>query len=189
MTVLLKDRYFLLSICTSIGFFVGLLTANLLNRSISSKKIARPGLQKVNELKSLNDDSTECDTDSDADEELEKEEPCKLVLIVRTDLGMTKGKVAAQCSHATLACYKASLKSSQYLATWEHHGQAKIVLKSVSEEEMLGLQSAARFAGFVAESIKDAGRTQVTAGSRTVLGIGPAPISAIDRITGHLTLY
>ncbi|UKZ69278.1 uncharacterized protein TrAtP1_010288 [Trichoderma atroviride] len=34
-------------------------------------------------------------------------EECKLVLVVRTDLGMTKGKIAAQCSHATLACYKA----------------------------------------------------------------------------------
>jgi peptidyl-tRNA hydrolase, PTH2 family len=29
------------------------------------------------------------------------------VLVVRTDLGMSSGKIAAQCSHATLACYKA----------------------------------------------------------------------------------
>lgn len=30
----------------------------------------------------------------------------KMVLVVRSDLGMGKGKVAAQCGHATLACYK-----------------------------------------------------------------------------------
>lgn len=29
------------------------------------------------------------------------------VLIVRSDLNMSSGKIAAQCSHATLACYKA----------------------------------------------------------------------------------
>lgn len=34
----------------------------------------------------------------------------KLVLVVRTDLGMGKGKVAAQCGHATLACYKRATK-------------------------------------------------------------------------------
>ena len=32
--------------------------------------------------------------------------PYKMVLLVRTDLGMAKGKVAAQCAHAALACYK-----------------------------------------------------------------------------------
>ena len=34
----------------------------------------------------------------------------KLVLVVRTDLGMGKGKIAAQCGHATLACYKRACK-------------------------------------------------------------------------------
>ena len=29
-------------------------------------------------------------------------EECKMVLVVRTDLGMQKGKIAAQCGHATL---------------------------------------------------------------------------------------
>lgn len=33
-------------------------------------------------------------------------EECKLVLVVNDSLKMTKGKIAAQCSHATLACYK-----------------------------------------------------------------------------------
>lgn len=32
------------------------------------------------------------------------------------------------------------------------------------------------------------GRTQIEAGSRTVLGIGPAPVSAINEVTGKLRL-
>ena len=47
----------------------------------------------------------------------------------------------------------------------------------------------ARLAGLVAESIRDAGRTQVIAGTRTVCAIGPAPVKLIDTITGHLKLY
>lgn len=50
-------------------------------------------------------------------------EECKLVLLVRTDLKMDKGKMAAQCSHATLACYKAMQGSNpQLLKHWERIG-------------------------------------------------------------------
>lgn len=38
-----------------------------------------------------------------------KWEECKLVLVVNQELGMGKGKIAAQCGHATLACYKTLL--------------------------------------------------------------------------------
>lgn len=34
----------------------------------------------------------------------------KLVLIVRTDLGIGKGKVASQCSHAAVSCYQKNAK-------------------------------------------------------------------------------
>ncbi|KAJ1925589.1 hypothetical protein EC988_010352, partial [Linderina pennispora] len=68
-------------------------------------------------------------------------EDTKLVLIVRTDLGMTKGKVAAQCAHAALGCYKRALKQNPaVLKAWEYTGQAKVTLKVNSEEEMLELQ-------------------------------------------------
>ena len=32
------------------------------------------------------------------------------------------------------------------------------------------------------------GRTQIAAGSRTVLGIGPGPVKVIDSVTSHLKL-
>ncbi|KAJ2342600.1 hypothetical protein GGF43_005889 [Coemansia sp. RSA 2618] len=117
-------------------------------------------------------------------------EDMKLVLIVRADLGMSKGKTAAQCSHAALACYKqASKKVPAMVSTWEQMGQSKVVLKCAGEEELLQLQRAARAAGLVAQSICDAGRTQIAAGSRTVLGIGPAPAGLVDSVAGHLRLY
>ncbi|KAJ2785529.1 hypothetical protein H4R18_000474 [Coemansia javaensis] len=117
-------------------------------------------------------------------------EDVKLVLVVRMDLGMSKGKIAAQCSHAALACYKdASRRAAAAVSAWEVTGQAKVVLRCESEDELMELQGKARSAGLVAQSIRDAGRTQIAAGSRTVLGIGPGPASLIDRITGDLRLY
>jgi len=116
-------------------------------------------------------------------------QPCKLVLVVRTDLKMTSGKIAAQCGHATLACYKALVKKNPKLVRhWEVTGQAKIVLKASSEEEILELEAIAKSLNLCARSIHDAGRTQVEAGSRTVLGIGPAPVELVNQVTGQLQL-
>ncbi|KAG1871155.1 peptidyl-tRNA hydrolase PTH2-domain-containing protein [Suillus tomentosus] len=116
-------------------------------------------------------------------------QPCKLVLVVRTDLKMTTGKIAAQCGHATLACYKALSRTNTALVQhWEKTGQAKIALKCSSEDELLELEAVSKSLNLCARSILDAGRTQIAAGSRTVLGIGPAPIDLIDQVTGHLKL-
>lgn len=124
-------------------------------------------------------------------------EECKLVLVVRTDLGMTKGKIAAQCSHATLACYKTLTRAAQrnpssaearLLQRWERRGQAKIAVQVKSEAELLDLMGKARSLGITAEVIQDAGRTQIDPGSLTVLGVGPAPKSLVDKVTGGLKL-
>ncbi|KAL2265373.1 hypothetical protein VTJ83DRAFT_6473 [Remersonia thermophila] len=143
-------------------------------------------------------------------------EECKLVLVVRTDLGMSKGKIAAQCSHATLACYKTLLRraaqaqqqqqaaqtrqalqsqgldsaamAARILRQWERLGQAKVAVQIKGEDEMLALQRRARSLGVTAEVIMDAGRTQIASGSRTVLGVGPAPKRIVDLVTGGLKL-
>ncbi|KAL7273856.1 Ribosome biogenesis protein erb1 [Rhizina undulata] len=116
-------------------------------------------------------------------------EDCKMVLVVRTDLGMTKGKIAAQCGHATLMCYKSSLKHApNLLKWWETYGQTKVAVQAKGEEELLELQAHAMSLGVVAKVVHDAGRTQIAAGSATVLGVGPAPRSVVDQITGHLKL-
>ena len=67
-------------------------------------------------------------------------------------------------------------------------GQAKVVLKVDYEKEMYELLNKAKDAGIVAYVVEDAGRTQIAAGSRTVLALGPAPNTVIDRITSHLKL-
>ncbi|KAF9939672.1 hypothetical protein BGZ65_009812 [Modicella reniformis] len=145
------------------------------------------------------DDFTDQDTeDEDGDDllvEFDLHEEYKMVLVIRSDLGMGKGKAAAQCCHATLANYKELLnKSPQTLKRWEYHSQAKITLKVDSEEEMqvlrlLLLQAQAKSLGLAAHSIQDAGRTQIARGSRTVLAVGPGPVSVINSVTGKLKLY
>lgn len=57
-----------------------------------------------------------------------------------------------------------------------------------SQDEMLELRRKARSLGITAEVIQDAGRTQIEAGSMTVLGVGPAPRSLVDQVTGGLKL-
>ncbi|EEQ33654.1 putative peptidyl-tRNA hydrolase [Microsporum canis] len=114
----------------------------------------------------------------------------KLVLVVRTDLGMGKGKIAAQCSHATLACYKYYFSKSPnapILKRWERQGQAKVALQTKSEDDLLVLQAQAISLGLCTRVIQDAGRTQIASGSRTVLGI-LGPKSVVDSVTGHLKL-
>ncbi len=50
-----------------------------------------------------------------------------MVLVVRTDVAMTKGKVAAQCAHAAVACYKKALvKTPDFVKNWERFGQVNI---------------------------------------------------------------
>jgi peptidyl-tRNA hydrolase, PTH2 family len=74
------------------------------------------------------------------------------------------------------------------LKQWEHTGQAKICLKAASDVELRTLAAAAGDIGIPFFIVQDAGRTQVAAGSRTVLALGPAPKSLLDKVTGHLKL-
>lgn len=61
-------------------------------------------------------------------------------------------------------------------------------MQTKSEEELLELMGKARSLGITAEVIQDAGRTQIDPGSLTVLGVGPAPKSLVDAVTGGLKL-
>jgi len=114
----------------------------------------------------------------------------KLVLVVRTDLKMGKGKTAAQCCHAAVMAYQQLHdKYPDLLEEWRSQGQAKVVLRTDDEESLLQLASDAKAAGLVVSVVRDAGRTQVAPGSKTVLGVGPGPKELVDKVTGHLKLF
>lgn len=114
----------------------------------------------------------------------------KMVFVIRTDLQMGKGKVAAQCAHAAIMCYKRAAKETpQLLKQWELFGQTKVTVKGENLQVLDELESKAKSMGMVTAIVRDAGRTQVETGTPTVLGIGPAPTTAINEVTGHLKLY
>ncbi|XP_027726391.1 peptidyl-tRNA hydrolase 2, mitochondrial [Vombatus ursinus] len=114
----------------------------------------------------------------------------KMIIVVRNDLKMGKGKVAAQCSHAAVSAYKqVQRRNPELLKQWEYCGQPKVVVKAPDEESLAELLTHAKVLGLTVSLIQDAGRTQVEPGSRTVLGIGPGPADLIDKVTGHLKLY
>lgn len=115
--------------------------------------------------------------------------PVKLVLVVRSDLKLSKGKTAAQCSHAAILCYeRLAVTQPDLLKRWLQLGQAKIVLKLDSLDKMLELCTRANDSKIVAELVRDAGHTQVSAGTITVLGLGPDHEERLDLLVKHLKL-
>jgi PTH2 family peptidyl-tRNA hydrolase len=115
----------------------------------------------------------------------------KVVCLVRQDLGMGVGKVAAQVSHAVMGAYKASARAEsrrEVLSQWEASGEATIVLAVSDHAELERLLGEARARGLNAHCVADAGRTEVAPGSHTVGAIGPDEVGKIDAVTGHLSL-
>ena len=110
----------------------------------------------------------------------------KQVILVRSDLKLPKGKLAAQVSHASL---EAALKSkSMTVKEWQEDGAKKVVLKVADEKELRGFEKRASDAGLASALIADAGRTVLEPGTITCLGIGPDDEEKIDKITGNLKM-
>ncbi|RZC51342.1 hypothetical protein C5167_019768 [Papaver somniferum] len=91
------------------------------------------------------------------------DEELKMVLVVRQDLRMGPGKIASQCAHAATGMYAELMQRNR--------------LKNTAES--IGLPT------FI---VADAGRTEVVAGSKTVLAIGPGRKASVDSVTGKLRL-
>lgn len=147
-------------------------------------------------LPAVEDSDLESDLDVDVDLHPLNSVPgeVRMALVVRTDLGMSAGKAAAQCAHAAVGCYRKMTdpgvgQNVALMNRWLRAGQAKVALKCALEEEMRALQLKAVELGIGNTVIRDAGRTEIEAGSATVLGLGPAPKSVLDQVTGKLRLY
>jgi len=108
----------------------------------------------------------------------------KMVLVVRMDLKMGVGKVAAQCGSIKSGKIK---QHREYIGHWEDAAEPKIALKGPDYEQIKALDQKAVELGLPSYIVYDAGKTQIPAGSATVLSI-LGPVEIVDSITGHLKL-
>ncbi len=113
----------------------------------------------------------------------------KQVIIIRSDLDMGKGKIAAQAAHASLMSYfEAYRQDEKVTKAWLDEGEKKIVLKVSDENALIKLYEAFKFKKIPCALVHDAGLTEVPPNSKTALGIGPWYSKDLDPITGKLKL-
>ncbi len=136
----------------------------------------------------------------------------KMMIVMRRDLKMRKGKIAAQSGHACVEAVLMALsrdklldsfaftsdglslnvpeEKSSPLIDWFRFGQAKVCVYVDSEEELIGIAKAAEEKGIIAAVITDAGCTEFHGvPTRTCLALEPLPIEAANELTGNLPLY
>lgn len=136
----------------------------------------------------------------------------KQMIVMRRDLKMRKGKIAAQAGHACVEAVLMALaregRGANLRATdgwaWVEHaegdvtpltdwfdaGVAKVCVYVDSEEELLDLAVRGRELGFVVALVRDAGHTEFHGEpTYTCLAFEPLPAEKIDPLTGDLPLY
>lgn len=122
-----------------------------------------------------------------------------MVIVVRKDLNMRKGKLAAQVGHAVLRCVLKSqyeydtefiIPKTVELDNWLHVSlEKKIVLGCSSEQDLLDIQQQCRIKHINTALITDAGLTEFhNIPTKTCIGIGPDEETIIDTITGMYAL-
>ena len=113
----------------------------------------------------------------------------KQVIVFRSDLKLSKGKIAAQAGHAAVsAAQEARKRHRDWWEEWLLEGQRKVAVKVKDEEELLKLEEQANELGLPNALIVDRGLTEIPPGTVTCFGIGPAPAEKVDRLTGSLPL-
>jgi peptidyl-tRNA hydrolase, PTH2 family len=113
----------------------------------------------------------------------------KMVLVLRGELRLTAGKAAVQAAHAAVMLTRAAeRRDPAVLDAWLAGGQKKIALEIPTLGDLETLERAARGKRIPTVWVEDAGLTEVPPGTRTCLGLGPAPAGDIDSVTGQLPL-
>ena len=136
----------------------------------------------------------------------------KMMIVMRRDLKMRKGKIAAQAGHACIDAIlmalnkegrvndfeitddgiilKYSDKSTTPLSDWFKYGCAKICVYVDSEEELMNIADKAKEKGIIAAVITDAGMTEFHGvPTKTCLAVESLPAEVADELTGNLPLY
>ena len=110
----------------------------------------------------------------------------KQVILVREDLKLDKGKMAAQVAHASV---ESALRSDKDIVKkWRIKGMKKVVLKVKNKEELFKYNQIAKDNKLKTALITDAGRTRLEPGTLTCLAIGPDEEKRIDEVTGSLKM-
>lgn len=111
----------------------------------------------------------------------------KQVILVRQDLKLKKGKMAAQVAHASV---EATLRSDKKaISIWRSQGMKKIVLKVKDQKELMKYKAIAEDYGLVTALITDAGHTHIAPGTITSLAIGPDKEKEVNHVTSHLKMF
>lgn len=124
----------------------------------------------------------------------------KQVIVMRKDLNMRKGKIAAQASHASLgAILNYGSYTNEYQYTLDIHNDAvhkwlegrftKVCVSVDSEDELHAIKKHADELGVNVKLIQDVGLTEFGGvPTYTCLAIGPDYPKNLDPITGDLKL-
>lgn len=130
----------------------------------------------------------------------------KQVIVVRKDLNMRKGKIAAQCCHASMKILLDRMietrfsflnyenpfiliQTTPHLDEWIKGLFTKIVVYVNSEEELLDVYNQAKNKNILCSLIEDAGNTEFHGiPTKTCCAIGPDESEIIDEVTGKLSL-
>jgi PTH2 family peptidyl-tRNA hydrolase len=113
----------------------------------------------------------------------------KLVIVIRSDLKLSAGKLAVQVAHASVACaLECKKKNARWFSSWYREGQKKVVVTAANLAELKTLQRKAEQQKIITYLVSDAGLTEIPPGTVTCLGIGPGPAAKVDKVTGQLSL-
>ena len=112
----------------------------------------------------------------------------KQVIVVRTDLEMGKGKIAAQVGHACVLGAEHVRKSHPEWFTKWWNGQEKIVVKVQDHKALEEIKKHAIELDIPWSEVTDAGHTQIAPGTTTCISLGPAPEELVDKVTRDLKL-
>jgi len=123
----------------------------------------------------------------------------KQVIVVRKDLSMRKGKIAAQVAHASMKFLidndeaersdEMIIKLSSEEAAWLSGSFTKVVVSCDTIEQLEHLMFLAEMEGIECHSITDNGKTEFHGvPTLTCAAFGPCDAAELDKITGNLKL-
>ena len=111
----------------------------------------------------------------------------KVILLVRSDLKMSTGKIVSQTGHALVEMLKNASKKK--IRKWRRESEKIVTLKVKDKEELEFILQNAKEDDLYSNRIYDMGLTQVEDGTLTVGLIGPESDFKINSITQGLKLF